>query len=208
MQDGYSKREEFLNIVTHGFGLVLSLIAFPYILQKAFSYPQVWMTVSLIIYGASLMVLFLASTLYHASNHPKKRKQLKIFDHAAIYVLIAGSYSPFCLVALNSNLGWYMFIAVWLFALIGVILKLFFTGKYDKISTLMYVLMGWQVVIFINPLMDTLSPNGLYFLITGGVFYTIGAGLYLLDKIPYNHAVFHVFVLLGGLSHFISIYTL
>lgn len=208
MQDGYSKREEFLNIVTHGFGFLLSLIAFPYILQKAFSYPQVWMTVSLIIYGASLMVLFLASTLYHASNHPKKRKQLKIFDHAAIYVLIAGSYSPFCLVALNSNLGWYMFIAVWLFTLIGVILKLFFTGKYDKISTLMYVLMGWQVVIFINPLMDALSPNGLYFLIAGGVFYTIGAGLYLLDKIPYNHAVFHVFVLLGGLSHFISIYTL
>ena len=108
MQDGYSKREEFLNIVTHGFGFLLSLIAFPYILQKAFSYPQVWMTVSLIIYGASLMVLFLASTLYHASNHPKKRKQLKIFDHTAIYVLIAGSYSPFCLVALNSNLGWYI----------------------------------------------------------------------------------------------------
>ncbi len=208
MFDGYSQKEEFLNIVTHGFGFLLSLIAFPYIVQKALSYDQLWMTTSLCIYGLSLMVLFLASTLYHASKNPRNRRKLKIFDHAAIYVLIAGSYSPFCLVALNSSLGWYMFIAVWIFALVGVVLKLFFTGRFDKISTLMYVLMGWQVVLFINPLMEVLSENGLNFLIAGGIFYTIGAILYLIQKIPYNHAIFHVFVLLGGLSHFIAIYTL
>ncbi len=208
MFDGYSQKEEFLNIVTHGFGFLLSLIAFPYIVQKAFSYDQLWMTLSLFIYGLSLMVLFLASTLYHASKNPRKRRKLKIFDHAAIYVLIAGSYSPFCLVALNSPLGWYMFIAVWIFALVGVVLKLFFTGRFDKISTLMYVLMGWQVILFINPLMEVLSENGLNFLIAGGIFYTVGAVLYLIQKIPYNHAIFHVFVLLAGLSHFIAIYTL
>lgn len=208
MQVGYSKREEFLNIISHGFGFLLSLVAFPFLVQKAIAYSEFWMTASLIIYGISLLILFLASTLYHASKHPKKRRRLNIFDHASIYVLIAGSYSPFCLIALNDNLGWYMFIAVWSFALIGMILKLFFTGKFEKISTLMYVLMGWQVVVFIKPLMDVLSIEGLYFLIAGGVFYTIGAVLYLIEKLPYNHAIFHIFVLLGALSHFTAIYRL
>ena len=204
----YPREEERLNIITHGLGLLASLIAFPFLLQKAFNYEAIWSKVSLILYGLSLITLYAASTFYHASTKPVVRRRLNIFDHAAIYVLIAGSYSPFCLIALNSKLGWYMFLFVWLFALVGVVLKLFFTGKFDKVSTLMYLLMGWQVVFFIKPLVKSLSDEGVTFLIAGGVFYTIGAIFYSIGKIKYNHAIFHVFVLLGSLSHFLAIYYL
>jgi hemolysin III len=163
---------------------------------------------SFIIYGLSLLMLYAASTFYHAAQNPRKRRRLNILDHAAIYVLIAGSYSPFCLVALETNLGWYLFIAVWIFAIVGVILKLFFTGRFDKISTVIYLLMGWQVLIFIKPLMKALTDVGFNLLIVGGVFYTIGAILYSIKKIPYNHAIFHLFVLLGSTSHFLALYFL
>ena len=204
----YPKKEEFLNILSHGFGLLLSVIAFPFLLIKAMGFNGFWKPASFLIYGVSMIVLYAASTLYHAAKNPKKRRKLNILDHAAIYVLIAGSYSPFCLVALDSKLGWYMFIFVWMFALAGVILKLFFTGKFDKLSTALYLLMGWQVVIFIKPLMASLSTEGLYYLFAGGVFYSVGAVLYSIKKLPYNHAIFHVFVLLGSLSHFLAIYNL
>lgn len=204
----YSETEERLNVWSHGLGLVLSIVAFPFLIFKAISYSSFWKPISFIIYGLSLIILYAASTFYHAAKNPKKRRRLNIFDHAAIYVLIAGSYSPFCLVGLDSQLGWYMFIAVWIFALTGVILKLFFTGKFDKISTAIYLLMGWQVMFFIKPLMNALTTFGLNLLIAGGVFYTVGAILYSIKKMPYNHATFHVFVLLGSISHFLAIYFL
>jgi len=204
----YNKKEEQLNIISHAFGLLLSVIAFPFLVIKSFSFVGFWNKASFIIYGISLLILYAASTFYHASKRPKLRRKLNIFDHAAIYILIAGSYSPFCIVALNSNLGWYMFIFVWIFALIGIILKLFFTGKYDKISTIMYLLMGWQIIFFIKPLINNLTPNGLFWLIAGGVFYSVGALFYALKKLKYNHAIFHVFVLLGSLSHFVVIHGL
>ncbi|WP_298878318.1 hemolysin III family protein [uncultured Polaribacter sp.] len=204
----YSESEERLNIWSHGLGLLASIVALPFLLMKAFSYSEFWNVTSFIIYGFSLIILYAASTFYHAAKNPKKRRKLNIFDHAAIYVLIAGSYTPFCLVGLNSKLGWYMFIAVWVFALTGVILKLFFTGKFDKISTAMYLLMGWQVVFFIKPLINELTSFSLNLLFAGGIFYTIGAVLYSIKKMPYNHATFHVFVLLGSISHFLAIYYL
>jgi hemolysin III len=204
----YSVREEKLNVISHGLGLMLGIIAFPFLVVKSFDFEGFWEPLSLIVYGLSLIVLYAASTLYHAAKDPQKRRKLNIFDHSAIYVLIAGSYSPFCLIALNSSLGWYMFLAVWLFALTGVVLKLFFTGRFDRLSTVMYLLMGWQVLFFIKPLMKNLSPEGLRFLIGGGICYSIGAVLYSIKKLPYNHFIFHIFVLLGSLSHFIAIYYL
>lgn len=204
----YSKREEQLNIVSHGFGLLLSVVAFPFLVIKAGDYNSFWKISSFVIYGLSMIILYAASTFYHAAKHPKKRRKLNIFDHAAIYVLIAGSYSPFCLVALNSNLGWYMFLFVWLFAFVGIVLKLFFTGKFNKLSTAMYLLMGWQVMFFIKPLSASLSTEGFQYLVAGGIFYSVGAILYSIKKIPYNHAIFHVFVLFGSFSHFIAIYNL
>lgn len=202
----YSRKEERLNIASHGFGLLLSLVAFPFLLNKSLTHTNFWELISFIIYGVSLIVLYSASTFYHASKDPKRRRKLNIFDHAAIYILIAGSYSPFCLISLPKELGWYMFIFVWLFALTGVILKLFFTGKFDKLSTALYLLMGWQVIFFIKPLTNNLPEKGLFFLILGGVFYTIGAILYSIKKIKYNHAIFHVFVLFGSFSHFVTIF--
>jgi hemolysin III len=204
----YSAFEEKLNIWSHAFGLLLSVIAFPFLVLKALNFDGFLKTTSFIAYGISLIILYAASTFYHAATIPKKRRRLNILDHAAIYVLIAGSYTPFSLVALDANLGLYLFAFVWIFALVGVILKLFFTGRFNKLSTVMYLLMGWQVVFFISPLMKSLSSFSLNFLFIGGVFYSIGAVLYLIKRLPYNHAIFHLFVLLGSFSHFLSIYYL
>lgn len=204
----YSNSEEQLNIWSHGLALLASIVAFPFLILKAISYSSFWKISSFIIYGLSLVILFSASTFYHAAKNPKKRRKLRIFDHAAIYILIAGSYTPFCLVALDVNLGWYLFVFVWLFASIGVVLKLFYTGKFRKISITMYLLMGWQVVFLIKPLKNVLTDFGFNLLILGGVFYTIGAVLYSIKKTPYNHAIFHVFVLFGSVCHFLAIYFL
>ncbi|WP_366915408.1 hemolysin III family protein [uncultured Polaribacter sp.] len=165
--------------------MVASCIAFPFLIVKANSYLEFWNVISFLIYGFSLIILFAASTFYHAAKNSQKRRQLNILDHAAIYVLIAGSYTPFCLVALDSKLGWYLFIAVWVFAFIGIILKLFFTGKFNVISTAMYLLMGWQVLLFIKPLMNVLTSFGFNLLLAGGIFYTVGAILYSIKKIPF-----------------------
>lgn len=206
LNHAYSNTEEKLNIWSHAFGLVLSIIAFPFLIIKSLNFDGFWKPTSFIIYGLSLIVLYAASTFYHAATEPKRRRKLNIFDHAAIYVLIAGSYTPFCLVGLDSSLGNYMAVFVWVFAFIGIVLKLFFTGRFDKISTAMYLLMGWQVVFFISPLIESLSSFSLNFLFIGGVFYSIGAVLYMIRKLPYNHAIFHLFVLLGSFSHFLAIY--
>jgi hemolysin III len=206
LNHSYSDLEEKINIYTHAFGLLLSGIAFPFLLIKASEFTGVSKPASLIIYGLSLLVLYAASTFYHAAKNPKRRRKLNIFDHAAIYVLIAGTYSPYTLITLEGKTGWIIFGLTWFFALIGIVLKLFFTGKFDKLSTAMYLLMGWQVVFAIQPLMNNLSSEGIQLLFAGGVFYTIGAILYSIKKIPYNHAIFHVFVLLGSFSHFYSIY--
>ena len=202
----YSKKEEQLNIITHAFGLILSVIAFPFLVLKGLLFNGFWKPASIFVFGLSLIILYAASTFYHAATKPSLRRKLNIFDHAAIYVLIAGSYTPFTLITLEGKVGWIIFALTWFFALTGVVLKLFFTGRFDKTSTIMYVLMGWQVVFAISPLSETLSEQGLFWLFAGGIFYTVGAVLYSIKKIPYNHAIFHVFVLLGSASHFISIY--
>lgn len=206
--NSYGDKEERLNILTHAFGFVLSIIALPFLIAKSFYYEGFWKQASFIIFGLSLVTLYAASTWYHKEKNIRKRARLKVFDHAAIYILIAGSYTPFCIVALQSKLGWYMFIIVWTFALVGVAFKLFFTGKFKHISTAMYVFMGWLVMFFINPLLKSLSEEGVFYLILGGGFYTVGAIFYSIKKIPYNHATFHVFVLLGSFCHFWAIYNL
>ncbi|MDG2195052.1 MAG: hemolysin III family protein [Polaribacter sp.] len=202
----YSEKEERLNIITHAFGLVLSGLSFPFLIFKAMRFNGFWKPASFIIYGLSLLILYSASTFYHAAKNPKARRRLNIFDHAAIYILIAGTYTPFTIITLEGTTGWIIFGLTWAFALIGVVLKLFFTGRFDKLSTIMYVLMGWQVVFAIHPLLENLAREGLQLLFAGGVFYTVGAILYSIKKIPYNHVIFHVFVLLGSVSHFISVY--
>ena len=205
LNHNYSDKEERLNIITHAFGLLLSVIGLPFLIFKSLNLNGFWKPTSLIIYGLSLIILYAASTFYHAAKDPHLRRKLNIFDHAAIYVLIAGTYTPFTILVLEGFLGWIIFGLTWMFALTGIILKLFYTGRFDKLSTALYLLMGWQIMFVINPLIERFSTEGLQLLFAGGVFYTIGAVLYSIKKLPYNHAIFHVFVLLGSVCHFFSV---
>ncbi len=202
----YEDKEEKLNIISHGIGLLLSIIAFFLLIAKVVDYHNSIYLISVIMYGLSLIVMYTASTFYHASKQPQIRYRLNIFDHASIYVLIAGTYTPFSLITLNGWVGWTIFGVSWSLALIGIILKLFFTGKYEKASTIAYVLMGWLIIVAIKPLLNSLSSQGLIWLFVGGFFYTFGAFLYSREKIKYNHAIFHIFVLLGSFSHFMAVY--
>ena len=202
----YSKKEERLNIITHAIALLLSLIALPFLIFKSFNYEGFWKPLSLVIYGASLIVLYAASTSYHSAKDTSLRRKLNIFDYAAIYILIAGTYTPFTIIALDGSLGWIVFGSTWTFAAVGVFLKLFFTGRFDKLSTIMYLLMGWQIVFVINTLMENIASEGLKLLMAGGVFYSVGAVFYSIKEINYNHAFFHVFVVLGSICHFLTVF--
>lgn len=202
----YSNFEEKLNIWSHFIGLLLSVVGLVLLIRRAIDLENTWAIVSFPIFGVSMIVLYLASTLYHFSKKPKLRYRLNIFDHAAIYVLIAGSYTPFVLVSLNGKEGYTIFLIVWTIALFGIIFKVFFTGRFTILSTILYVAMGWLIIFSGQSLMKNLNFNGLIWLISGGISYTIGAVLYSINKIKFNHAIFHVFVLLGTLCHFIAVY--
>ena len=202
----YSPIEEKINIISHAVGFILSIVALVLLVTHANLHGDVWHIVSFSIFGASLIILYAASTFYHNAKKPELRNRLKIIDHAAIYVLIAGSYTPFTLVTLQGTIGWVIFGTSWGLALTGIILKLFFTGKYNLISTLMYVFMGWVIVFAIKPLINNLPLEGLFWLFAGGMAYTIGAILYSIKKIKLNHAIFHLFVLMGSFSHFVSVF--
>jgi len=202
----YDSTEEKINIITHAIGLLLSIAALVVLIVHASYNGSARHIVSFTIFGASLILLYSASTLYHYSQKPSLRHKLNVLDHASIYVLIAGTYTPFTLVTLKGALGWTIFGITWGIALVGVFLKLFYTGRYDKISTIAYVAMGWIIIIAIKPLIENLPINGLYWLLAGGISYTVGAVLYSIKKIKYNHAIFHIFVLLGSFSHFMAVY--
>ena len=202
----YPTTEEKINILTHGLGLLLSIAALVLLVIHASTHGTARHIVSFTIFGASLILLYSASTLYHYSQKPDIRRKLNILDHASIYVLIAGTYTPFTLITLKGWLGWTIFGITWGIAIVGVFFKLFYTGRFDKISTIAYVAMGWIIIFAVKPLIENLPLNGLYWLLAGGIFYTIGAVLYSVKKIKFNHAIFHVFVLLGSFSHFMAIY--
>jgi len=193
----YAPGEERFNVLSHGLGFLLSIAALILL---------IWHLTSFTTFGLSLMILYAASTLYHSAKGENRRRQLKIFDHAAIYVLIAGTYTPFSLITLPPATGWIIFGAVWGCAFVGIILKLFFTGKYDLLSTIMYVAMGWIIIFAIKPLMDNLAAEGLIWLVAGGLAYTVGAVFYSWHKLSYNHAIFHVFVLIGSFCHFMTVF--
>ncbi len=202
----YSPIEEKINITSHAIGLGLSIIALVLLFTHANRQGDIWHVVSFTIFGASLCVLYAASTFYHSAKNPELRRKSRVIDHASIYVLIAGTYTPFTLVTLNGLTGWVIFGISWGLAITGIILKLFFTGKYDFISTLMYVFMGWIIIFAIKPLINNLSSFGLLWLVAGGISYTIGALIYSIKKIKFNHAIFHILVLIGSGCHFVSVF--
>lgn len=202
----YSPSEERINILSHVVGLLLSLAALALLATHASLHGNAWHIVGVTIFGASLIILYTASSFYHSVKKTKLRDRLRVVDHASIYILIAGTYTPFTLVTLNGPTGWVIFGITWGLAITGILLKLFFTGRYNVISTLMYVFMGWLILFAIKPLIDNLASEGLGWLVAGGIAYTAGAILYSIKKIKFNHAIFHVSVLIGSCCHFAAVF--
>ena len=199
------KTEERLNALSHGFGAVLACVGCYFLLEKN-SLKTPYATTSILIYGASMIILFTASTLYHIVAHPTWKERLRILDHISIYFLIAGTYSPVALITLEKGNGWPIFYVVWGFALSGALLKLFFTGKYEYLSLFLYLLMGWLIVFDLKDLIQLTSQRGLILLASGGAFYTLGVFFYTVRRIPYNHLIWHFFVLGGAICHWLYIF--
>lgn len=200
------RMEEVMNAVTHGIGTLLAVAGLVLLTVFAYLYGDIWHIVSFSIYGTTLVLLYLTSTLYHSFTNERLKYIFKILDHSAIYLLIAGTYTPFTLVPLHGVLGWTVFGLVWGLAALGIALKVFFVGRFKIVSTICYVAMGWFIVIAIKPLLATVSTMGIVWLIVGGLFYTLGSVFYMWNKLPYNHAIWHLFVLAGSISHFIAVF--
>lgn len=202
----YDSKEETLNVITHGIGFILSIAALVILIVSASKYGTAKHITSFAIFGGSLIVLYAASTLYHYAKNPDLRLKLNILDHSAIYVLIAGTYTPFTLVVLKGWVGWTIFGVSWGLALAGIIFKVFYFGKYDKISTIAYVLMGWVIIFAIKPLIESFPTPGLIWLFAGGLAYSIGAIFYSFKGVRFSHVIFHLFVLLGSFCHFMAVF--
>ncbi len=198
-------REEIVNAITHGLGAVASIGAGAVLMTLAAISGDVWQIVSGAIFVFALILLYSASTLYHAIPFEGLKQKLKVLDHCAIYLLIAGTYTPFALVSLRADWGWPLFAVVWTLALSGVVFKLFYTGRFKKLSTLMYIGMGWVALIIAKPLVAALSDTVLLWLLAGGVAYTVGCIFYLSKRMPYAHSIWHLFVLAGSTCHFAAV---
>ena len=199
-------REEKLNAISHGIGSLLGVVGF-FMLWKLHDPTIPLATVSVIIYSTSIIVLFSASTLYHSVHNPGFKKKLRILDHISIFILIAGTYTPVALLTLIDGMGLILFYTVWGIAFAGILFKLFYTGKYEFISLFLYLVMGWLIVFDFQSLWQQLSGTGIILLFLGGAFYTLGIFFYAIKKIPYNHLIWHLFVLGGAISHWFLIYS-
>ncbi|MGF1698399.1 hemolysin III family protein [Vibrio kyushuensis] len=203
----YTSREELANSVSHGLGVLFGIVALVLLLQKSMAAQADTLTfVSMGLYGASIIILFLASTLYHSISYAKAKRWLKTFDHCAIYLLIAGTYTPYLLVGLRTPLAIGLMIVIWLIALVGIIMKLFFVYRFKKASLITYLAMGWLSLVVIYQLALNIEMGGLILLAVGGLIYSLGVVFYVIKRIPYNHAIWHLFVLGGSVCHFLSIY--
>ncbi|MCE5203915.1 MAG: hemolysin III family protein [Coriobacteriales bacterium] len=201
----YSLGEEIANAITHGLGVALSVAALTLLVVFAAIWGNGWHLASAIVYGVTLVVLYLASTLYHSIQHEKARRVLRIVDHSSIYLLIAGTYTPFTLVTLRDSGGWWLFGIVWGLALAGVVLEAFAIDRPKWMSLPLYIAMGWLVVVAIRPLVANLPSGGVWLLVAGGLAYTLGTVFYILKRVPYMHMVWHLFVLAGSVCHFLAV---
>tara|TARA_R110002012_G_scaffold322105_1_gene555793 strand:+ start:130 stop:762 length:633 start_codon:yes stop_codon:yes gene_type:complete len=199
------KKEEILNTGSHALGILLGIVGAFLLVQQNTDKSAFAMT-GIVIYSFSIVLLYTASTAYHAIANPALKKKFRILDHISIYFLIAGTYTPVALITLIDGNGWLIFYIVWGIAMVGTILKLFFTGKYEIISLLLYLIMGWLIVFDFQNLLASTSTLGINLLMLGGAFYTVGIIFYAIRKIPYNHFIWHLFVLGGSISHWLFIY--
>ncbi len=197
--------EELANTLTHGFGLALSVVGFIFLFCLAILAGNIWHVASTAVYGLSLVVLYAASTLYHGATTPRRKEILRIADHCGIYLLIAGSYTPFGLLIANGLLGKGLLILIWFFAISGVVLKILFRHRFPVVSVASYVVMGWLGIFALQPLTEVLGMMPVAMALAGGVAYTIGVVFFAWDRLPHNHAIFHVFVLAGSIVHYLAI---
>jgi len=202
----YSKAEEKANSLTHAAGMLLSIAGLSLLVIASARQGDPWRIVSSAVYGTSLLLSFSFSTIYHTVQRPHAKYVFRILDHASIYLLIAGTYTPFALVSLRGAWGWSMFGVIWGLAVIGVIFKFFMTHRLRVLGPILYIAMGWLVVIAIKPLLAVLPLAGFWWLVAGGVVYTVGVLFYAIDKIPYNHTIWHLFVLAASICHFVAVY--
>lgn len=202
----FSVKEEIANAVTHGIGAVLSVAALVFLIVVASMQGSASHVVGFTIYGSAMLILYLASTLYHSLTHIKAKHLFRKFDHMSIFLLIAGTYTPFCLTVLSGWIGWTIFGITWTCAIGGIVLKAFQTGKHERLSTFLYVIMGWLILPVIKPLYDAVNTQTFTFLMAGGACYTAGTYFFLKDtKVAYYHSVWHLFVLAGSVFHFFSV---
>jgi hemolysin III len=201
----YSLGEEIANSITHGIGIVFGIAALSVLMILAGLHGTNSHFISYLIYGISTILLYTCSTLYHAIPSIKAKKILKILDHSAIYLMIAGTYTPFLVLNIKGTWGLSLMIIIWSLTVLGIIFKIFFAGRFRLVSTLIYLAMGWLIFIATKPLVASLSSESLTWLIVGGLMYSLGTIFYLIKKIPYHHAIWHLFVLAGSVCHFVSI---
>jgi hemolysin III len=201
----YTRAEEIANSLTHGIGAVLAIAGLAVLTAFAAVYGDAWHMVSSAIYGAALILLYLTSTLYHAVHHPRIKPILRILDHSAILVLIAGTYTPITLVSLRGRLGWSLFGVIWGLAVLGIVLETTRLRRFRAALIGLYVIMGWAVVVAVKPMLANVGPGGLWLLLAGGLAYTGGIVFYLWRRLPYNHAIWHLFVLAGSILHYFAV---
>jgi hemolysin III len=201
----YRPSEELANSITHGIGFLIGIAVLVLLVVFSVSRKGTWEIVSCSVYGTTFILLYLGSTLYHSARNPRIRAVFKVVDHSAIYLLIAGTYTPLVLVPLRGALGWSLFGVIWGCALIGIVFKIFFTGRFKAVSLISYLVMGWLCVGAIKPLFCELTTAGFVFLVAGGLCYSVGAIFYAWKSLPWSHAIWHLFVLAGSLCHFFSI---
>jgi hemolysin III len=201
-----SRGEDIASALTHGVGLVACMAAVPPLLIAALSRADAWLVAGCVVFGVTLILLYAASTCYHAVCHPAAKRRLRMLDHAAIYLLIAGTYTPFVLGPLRHDAGWMLFLLVWTMAGLGVLYKLLLGPRFPTLSTLSYLAMGWLAVLVLRPLADRLPGAGLAWVVAGGLLYTAGVGVFLWERARYGHAVWHGFVLGGSACHYWAVF--
>ena len=204
-EHGHSQSEELANSITHGSGILLSIIGLFVLLKYNNPMGDIWRTIGFSIYGTSLILLYLSSTLYHSVRDNKLKKIFKRFDHSAIFLLIAGTYTPIVLIAMRDTWVIYLFILIWIMTVFGITGQFLFTEKFKPLELIMYIAMGWMAIVAIKPLLD-LPLESFSWIITGGITYSTGVIFYKWDSLPFNHTIWHLFVLGGSISHFIAMF--
>lgn len=201
-----SLREEIANSITHGIGFLLSVAGLVVLVVSASIDGDPWKIVSFTVYGSSMVVLYLASTFYHSFHGPRLKRILRVIDHCSIYLLIAGTYTPFTLLNMRGPLGWTLFGVIWGLAFFGIALKGFHVDRFPILTPLIYIAMGWLGAVAIRPSLHMIPTGGIVLLLAGGITYTLGVIFYAVDRLPYNHAIWHLFVLGASAFHFFAVF--